>query len=325
MGIKGLSKVIEEYVPGAIRTRELDDYEGKVVAVDVSLLVYQYVTAIVARGEDMTNCRGESTSHLYGLFARTLILLQNGVKPVFVFDGEMPELKNQTVEQRHALKEKARKKFCDSDEQDHKYASRCVTITEEQMNECKKLLRYMGMPYIEAPGEADAQAAALTMSGYAYGVLSDDMDMLAFGAKRLLRLHGGEVREYSLRKTLRGLDMSQEKFIDLCLLMGSDYCPTIKGVGPKTAIKLLKTMDLDEIIEYTNGKKRYTVPPNFCYEEAKDYFLNAPVIPPDQINLEWKPFRRNKVLALLCTKHGFKKTSLQQKLNALIPVHPEAS
>merc|ERR1712080_683629 len=124
-----------------------------------------------------------------------------------------------------------------------KQSRRLVKVTKDHVNDCKTLLKHMGIPYVEAPCEAEAQCAELAKHGKVYGVGTEDMDALTFGTTILLRhLTFSEARkmpikEINLEQVLEGLEMTQAEFTDLCVLLGCDYCDKIRGMGPKNALK----------------------------------------------------------------------------------------
>ena len=118
--------------------------------------------------------------------------MENGVKPIWVFDGKPPELKSYVLDKRKVNKDAAEEEkqtMIDAGDLEgaKRMAGRSIRVTPEMMEDAKKLLRYMGTPVIEAPGEAEAQCAVITKLGLAYGTASEDMDSLTFGSKVLLR------------------------------------------------------------------------------------------------------------------------------------------
>ncbi len=188
----------------------------------------------------LMNEAGEVTSHLQGMWYRTLKFLDAGIKPVYVFDGKPPTLKSGELAKRAASKAQAAKDMEEAVEAGNvedidRFARRTVHMTSDHVNDCKKLLRLMGMPVVEAPCEAEAQCAALARADKVYAAASEDMDTLTFGAPRLVRkLWASEaakipVLEFSLEKALAGLDLTYDQFVDVCILAGCDYCEPIKG------------------------------------------------------------------------------------------------
>jgi flap endonuclease-1 len=118
--------------------------------------------------------------------------MEAGIKPIWVFDGKPPDLKSKELDKRKASKEEAEEKkekaIAEGDfEMAKKMAGRSIKITNEMMEDAKLLVKLLGCPVIEAPGEAEAQCAELCKAGLAYGVASEDMDSLTFGSTHLMR------------------------------------------------------------------------------------------------------------------------------------------
>merc|ERR1719226_279952 len=224
---------------------------------------------------NLTNEDGKVTSHIIGMLTRTLKLMEAGIKPVYVFDGKPPELKLGELAQRRAKREEAEKNLAEAqekgdEEQIQKNTKMTTRVTKEQNEETKTLLRLMGVPVVEAPSEAEATCAALCRDGKVYAAATEDADCLTFGTKTLIRnLMAAEsqkktIFEVSLDVALQQLNISMDQFIDFCILSGCDYCDTLKGVGPSTAIKLLiQHGSLEKVIEALGPEK---VPENFRYQ-----------------------------------------------------------
>lgn len=213
--------------------------------------IYQFLIAVRSEGTQLSNDAGETTSHLMGIFYRTLRMMDHGIKPVYVFDGKPPTLKSGELAKRLERRQEAQaglekaQETGDAENLD-KFSRRTVKVTRQHNDDCKKLLKLMGVPYVEAPCEAEAQCAALARAGKVYAAGSEDMDTLTFGSSVLLRhltfseARKEPIKEIRLDKVLEGLQLSMAEFIDLCILLGCDYCDSIKGVGPKRAVDLIK-------------------------------------------------------------------------------------
>lgn len=77
-----------------------------------------------------------------------------------------------------------------------------------------------------------------------------------------------------------------DQFVDLCILCGCDYCDTIRGIGPKTAVKLMqKHGSLEKVLENLDSK--YTIPENFDFNQARELFLRHEVTDPATFNFKW--------------------------------------
>ena len=155
MGIKGLTKLISEQAPDAMKESALESFVGRKVAFDASMHIYQFL-AVVGRSGDqvLTNEAGEVTAHLQGLFHRTIRIVEAGIKPIFVFDGKPPELKSAEIAERREKREEADKALAAAKEagdaaEVEKLSKRTIKVTKDQNEDCKKLLRLMGIPVLE--------------------------------------------------------------------------------------------------------------------------------------------------------------------------------
>lgn len=263
-------------------------HKGRKVAIDASMCLYQFLIAVRAEGAQLTSVDGETTSHLMGFFYRTIRLLEHGIKPLYVFDGKPPDLKSGELAKRAGRREEAQKALDkateDGNEADmEKFQRRLVKVTKEHAEEVKELLKLMGVPFVEAPCEAEAQCAALVKTGKVYATATEDMDALTFGSNVLLRhLTFSEarkmpVKEFHYNKVLEGFGLTSKEFIDLCILLGCDYCDGIRGIGPKRAIELMNTHKDIETILKNIDQKRFTVPSNWNYDLARELFINPHV------------------------------------------------
>lgn len=316
MGIHSLAKLIADNVPHAIKENEIKNYFGRKIAIDASMSIYQFLIAVRQEGNALTNEEGETTSHLMGMFYRTIRLMENGIKPVYVFDGKPPNLKGGELAKRQEKRAEAQEnldKATDAGDATNvdKFSKRLVKVTKEHVDDCRKLLTLMGVPYVDAPCEAEAQCCALVKSGKVYAVGTEDMDALTFGGTVLLRhLTFSEARkmpikEFHLTKILEGLDFSQEQFIDLCIMLGCDYCDTIRGIGPKRAIDLIKEhKTIEKVLEKIDTDK-YQVPENWMYKEARELFIHPEVADPAELDLKWNEPDEEGIVQYMCKEKGF--------------------
>ena len=248
--------LIQDKAPRSVKMMPLEHLTSKVVAVDASMAIYQFLiaTQTIQMGRsgvtEMRDEEGNLTGHLVGIFHRTIQFLENGVKPIWVFDGKPPNLKSKELEERKEAKQKAeelKKKAEDEGdwERAKQMAGRSIRITDEMTQDAKKLVRLLGVPCIEAPCEAEAQCAELVKLGIAFGTASEDMDALTFGTDFLLRGFNSKkepVCQIDFKAVLEAFEMTHEQFVDLCILCGCDYTNSIGGVGPGTAFKLIRDL-----------------------------------------------------------------------------------
>ncbi|KAI0310696.1 PIN domain-like protein [Amylostereum chailletii] len=333
MGIKGLTALLAEHAPKSIQEHEIKTLFGRKVAIDASMSIYQFLIAVRQQdGEMLTNDAGETTSHLMGFFYRTIRIVENGIKPAYVFDGKPPELKSGVLAKRFEKREEAKEegeeaKETGTAEDMDRFSRRTVKVTREHNEECRKLLKLMGIPVVVAPSEAEAQCAELARGGKVYAAGSEDMDTLTFNAPTLYRhLTFSEAKkqpisEINLKRALEGLDMTISQFIDLCILLGCDYLEPIRGVGPKSALKLIREHGgLGAVVEHLrekqaakedaeeDGKKKkggVRVPDEWPWEEAKKVFEKPDVLPADEVELEWKTPDVDGLVDFLVRDKGF--------------------
>ncbi|KAL1245344.1 Flap endonuclease [Trichinella spiralis] len=316
MGIKGLSKVIADFSPNAITERTMNSFFGRTIAIDASMSLYQFLIAIRQDGSQLSAESGETTSHLIGMFYRTIRMVENGIKPVYVFDGKPPVLKSDELDKRTERRTEAEEKYADAvqagdSEAINKFSRRLTKVSKEHVDECKRLLKLMGIPYIEAPCEAEAQCAALVKAKKVFAAATEDMDTLTFGSDIMLRyLTFSEakkmpIKEFRFDDVLHGLNMTHEEFVDFCILLGCDYCPTIKGVGPKKAYDLIKQYrNLETIVEKLD-KKKYPIPENWQYKAVRKLFLEPEVIDCNTIELTWKDPDEQGLITFLVNEKNF--------------------
>ena len=188
MGIKNLLKLINSY-PDLIEEKKIEDYSGKKIAIDISIMLYQIVISIRNSGSDLTNNKGEMTSHILGLFNKTIKLLEKNIIPVYIFDGKPPDLKKKILDMRKNVRKKAEEKMlnAETEEEKIKYFKRSVIIGKKELEDCRELLQMMGVPFVNAPEEADSQCAWLSKKGLVDCVLTEDMDILTFGSPYIVR------------------------------------------------------------------------------------------------------------------------------------------
>lgn len=297
----------------------LSDLSGKKIAIDAFNTLYQFLSTIrQPDGTPLMDSKGRVTSHLSGLFYRNINLLEQGILPVFVFDGESPELKSGEVARRKEIREAAYEEWQVAKEEGRmedarKAAQASSRLTSEMIEESKRLLDAMGIPHIQASSEGEALAAQMARDGTVWASASQDNDSLLYNCPRMVRnLSISGRRRVSRAKTfkiispelidldfnLKLLGISREQLIDIAMLVGTDYNDKVPKIGQKTALKLVKELgSIEEIIK--EGK--YEI--DFPYEEIRAIFLNPPK---DEIKaLEWGIPQLDETVKILCSGHDF--------------------
>ena len=316
-----------------IEPKEIDigKLKGKILAVDASNIIYQFLTTIRQRdGSPLTDSQGRITSHLTGLFTRTIKFMQQGMKFVYVFDGKPPELKFKVQEKRKEIKKEAERllkkaKEEEDDEAIRKYSSRVSYMTSDIVEESKELIQALGLPIVQAPSEGEAQASFMVSEGDCDAVVSQDADCLLFGATKLIRNLSVEGRRkiasklaykkvnpdmIVLEDVLNNLGISHKQLVVLGILIGTDYNPGgVKGIGPKTALKMLKKYreDFDKLFENVDW--------SFDHSWKDVYNLITKMKVTKDYKLEWKKINKEKVMEILCDKHDFNMERIKKQLD----------
>jgi len=320
-----------------VKSKELDtkDLSEKIIAIDAYNMLYQFYTTIrQPDGMPLMDSHGNVTSHLSGLFNRTVNLLQKKIKPVFVFDGEPHELKKKELERRSQLKKKAEEEYQKAKEEEDiiamkKYASRTSKLTKEMVDEAKKLVELMGLPVVQAPSEGEAQAAHMVKNGHAYAVSSQDFDSLLFKSPLLVRnlsITGKRKKSnspvystvkpeiISLSETLNNLGIDGDQLIVLGVLIGTDFnYGGVKGIGPAKALKLIKKHGDDYESIFNEACWDDFFP--FSWYEVYKSLRNIPVT--DEYNLKWLPPDTKGIIELLCKNHEFSEERIGSQLEKL--------
>jgi len=205
----------------------------------------------------------------------------------------------------------------------NKYTRRLVHVTKEHNDDVKRLLRLMGQPVVEAPGEAEAQCAVLCKSDKVFATATEDMDALTFGSKKLLRhLTFSAARklpivEVDVQIVLEDLGLTMDEFIDLCILCGCDYTCTIKGIGPGRSIEMIKKhRSIEQAVKFLDPAK-HAISPEFQFKEAAQLFRTPDCTPPDDVKLEWKPADEEGIIQFLVTEKGFNKERIESGLKRI--------
>ncbi|MCY0883535.1 flap endonuclease-1 [Acidianus infernus] len=325
------------------REVQLSELKGKKVSIDAYNAIYQFLTAIrQPDGTPLMDSQGRVTSHLSGIFYRTISLLEEGVIPIYVFDGKPPELKAQELERRRKIKEEAEKKLEKAKEEGEtkelkKYSQMATRLTNDMAEESKKLLEAMGIPVVQAPSEGEAEAAYLCSQGYTWAAASQDYDSLLFGANKLIRnltLTGKrklpkkdvyvEIKPelIELESLLKKLGITREQLVDIGILIGTDYDPDgIKGIGPVTALRIIRKYGNIEKAVEKGELPKYILDLNI--NEIRSIFLNPPVVKPES-SLDLKEPNEEEIKKILIDEHNFSEDRVTNGIERLIKAGKEA-
>ena len=323
---------------------DFTDIGGKTIAVDAYNTIYQFLSIIrQPDGTPLVDSKNRVTSHLSGLLYRTVNLLEYKITPVFVFDGMPPLLKRRTLEARANRRDEARKaweaaKAAGQIEEARTRAMASTRITRDVVDGAKALLSAMGIAYIQAPSEGEAQAAVMVDRGLVYASASQDYDSFLFGAGVVIRnltISGRrklpkknvyidvKPERVSLERLLQSLGISRNQLVLLGMLMGTDFNTGIDKVGPKTALRIVRECnDLDAVVRYV--KEKYNAEFDSDPREVEQLFMN-----PEHDDIDKGEFDKlvgsgrpdkDAIVKLMCDEHDFsvdRVTKVADKLSEL--------
>jgi len=305
----------------------LDDLRGRSFAVDANNYLYQFLSLIrMPDGTPLQDSRGNVTSHLAGLMFRSTRLIHDyDIHLVFVFDGEPPALKQQEIMKRREMREKATlewHKALEKGDYATAFSKAVMTsrLTRPLIDDSKHLLSLLGIPFVQAPSEAEAQGAHMAMKGEVWAASSKDYDSLLFGAPRLLRYLTISGREFlpskgisrplnpeliELDKFLGRYNITREQLIDIAILMGTDFNEGVKGVGPKTALNLIQKHGNIETLPIEFKLRLETQ--NF--ETVRRFFLQPQVT--SDYTLSYSELDEDGLYEFLCDQRDFSRDRVE--------------
>ena len=312
---------------------DLKSLSEKSIAIDAYNALYQFL-AIIRQpdGTPLKDNTGRITSHLSGLFYRTANLVEMDIKLVYVFDGVPPALKEVEIKRRAKVKKEALIKYERAlqegrMEEARTYAQMTSRLKDYMAEDSKRLLTQMGVPWVQAPSEGEAQAAHLAKKGDTNYCASQDYDSLLFGAPMLLRnvtisgrrklprkpVYVEVVPEIiELDQVFKELNITREQLIDIGILVGTDFNPEgVKGIGPKTALKLIKQHGSLEKLLPTLKETEVPVEP----QRIREIFLNPKVT--DNYKLTWKEPDIEGVVNFLCRERDFSEERVRKALKKM--------
>lgn len=302
------------------QTLTLNDIRGKSLAVDANNYLYQFLSLIRTRdGTSLKDSKGNITSHLAGLIFRSTRLIRDfNIDLVFVFDGKPPVLKGKEIRRRHEHRERALREWqqaLKAGDYAKAFSKAVMTsrLTRSMIEDAKKVLALLGIPYIQAPSEAESQIAYMAKQGDVWAASSKDYDTILFGAPKLLRfltIHGkeylpskGKARPLkpeliTLHQLLSSHGITRPQLIDIAILIGTDFNKGIKGVGSKTALKLIKEHGR---IENLPSKFLPKIPPQ--YKEVREIYLKPETT--SEYDLSYTTLREEELFRFLCDQRDF--------------------
>ena len=275
MGIRSLTSLIKQKSPESIETTALYSLSGKKVAIDTSIFLYKSLSNYRHNGDYLKNKEGKIVSHLVGIFYKTIQYLSFGITPIYIFDGKPPiEKKDLLIERsKKAEENKILSETVTNPEEALKHEKSSIRVKKHHIDDIKQLFDLMGVSYIHPEGEAEAYASELCRIGYVDYVVTEDMDTLVYGCPKMIRncldktiKRKDVVSVINLETVLKDFNMNMKEFIDMCILCGCDYCPTIPKVGTIRSFNYIQNYKtIEALIE---SKKCNNIPEEFIQKYA---------------------------------------------------------
>ncbi len=318
----------------------LQQLSGKTIAIDAYNVLYQFLSIIrQPDGTPLTDSNGMVTSHLSGLFYRSIELIESGITPIYVFDGIPSKLKMRTIEARMSRRAKAYESWQQAKERGaleeaRTYAQQSTHVDKAIVSSSKELLDLMGIAYMTASGEGEAQASVMCANNLVYAAASQDYDTLLFGSPRVVRnltlsgrrkLPGKNVyisidtELVELEETLKAIGITRRQLIWIGIMLGNDFNEGIKGVGPKTALKIAMNAKSLEDVE-REITSRFKEGFQTDVKEVEDLFLNPEVSDIGAVELSKMTSKRpdpERLVSFMSGEHGFLEGRIRKFAEAL--------
>lgn len=293
MGIKNLTAFLSEHCPEAIKESELSELYGKKVAIDTSIFLYRF--------------KYKGNKLILKFFEQINRLRLHNITPIYIFDGVPPDEKKSVIISRKLKLEDKRNKIdiLKSDLEKttdleqintinndiNTLQNKLIYVSKDDIYQVKYLFDLLNIKFIVAEGESDLLCSKLCSEGIVDFVISEDMDLLTSGTNILVRdfnIYNNKITIYNLKTILDKLELSYEKWVELCIMFGCDYLKRINGIGPKKSYKFIKKNDsIEQIIDYFKTSN-ISVEDNYIanFNTAKHLFMNYSIdYIPNTINL----------------------------------------
>jgi len=334
MGIKKLRPLITHVAPDCIEYKTLDDLKNICVGIDTFIFIYKGILGHrqYNKGTDKNNINNEIVTHLEYIFDIELKLRKHNITGLWISDGKQPCIKKDELMKRKLKKQQLQKKYEMSPNYnpDMPNCQKNFTVDKTILSNLHKMLRLMGVPYVIANGEADSLGSFLNKSKLLDALITEDWDALPFGCQNLIKNFSTKESIYTINsdQLLASLDLTYEQLIDVCILLGTDYCPKIKGLEGFDAYYIYREFkDMNKFIMHleklNSSKFKYNIPCDFLEKwcNAKTYYTEMI----QQKNIPSKIFQKRpqkiKLIKFLCDECLFDKHKTIKKVNKLMQLY----
>ncbi|KAF2399835.1 PIN domain-like protein [Trichodelitschia bisporula] len=280
MGISGLLPLLQSIQ----KPCNLKDFSGQTIGVDAYGWLHRgTITCVVELAT-------EKPTHKFVDFvmSKVRMLKHFGITPYMIFDGDYLPSKAGTEKERAARRLASKQVGLQKLHQGklseaHAELQKAIDVTPEMAALLIEELKRHGIPYIVAPYEADSQMAYMERNGFIDAILSEDSDLLVFGAKCLLTKLDKYGNCVMIRRddftACRGVSLvgwSDAEFRWMAILSGCDYHPGIDKLGLKTAHRLIrKHRTIDKVLKAIQFDGKLKMPPDYhkTFHQAESTFL----------------------------------------------------
>ncbi|KAK4124599.1 hypothetical protein N657DRAFT_644845 [Parathielavia appendiculata] len=287
MGISGLLPLLKSIH----RPTELKKYAGETFGIDGYGWLHRGAVACA-----IELAQGKPTRK-YVDFAmhRVRMFKYFGVTPYVVFDGDFLPSKAKTEASRAKRREESKRlglELLRAGKPSQAYAElqKAIDVTPEMARHLIEELKKADVPYVVAPYEADAQLVYLERQGLISGIVSEDSDLLVFGAKRLLTKmdqHGQCVeinrRDFCAVREISLTGWTDNEFRHMAILSGCDYLKGVNNIGLKTAYRLIRKHKTPErVVKMLRFDGKHQIPDSYLdeFKQAELTFLHQRVFCP---------------------------------------------
>jgi flap endonuclease-1 len=322
---------------------EISKLAGKVITVDAPNIVMGLFN-FARRNPDGSHAglildrTQRPISHLYGLLYRINFFYSKNVFPIFCFDGLDSELKKIKTKDRLNDFRFTQKMYNSAYQSGDRQLVRQIAMSKEYLwpniiKESKQLLGALGVPYMNSPASAESQCAQLVKDRIAHFSNSQDFDSLLFGCPNIIQNLSKSLRRkvqgkwkyekiiaYSinLKENLNRLELDQFQLIDMAILIGNDYFPGIKNIGPKHAYKFITNYrNLENVIKHEKERYNFSSLSHEIIMKVRKIFLLPDVVTQYE-SVSWNIPSEHQIDTLLCEEHFLKRERVQNNLSKLI-------
>lgn len=293
----------------------LDDLSNTVLAIDAYIVIHQFIHSITDEyGDYLTNDDGFPISHLIGVISRTGPLLRRNIRPVYVFDGGYPDLKQEEVDSRsfpEAEDKFIEAKLNNDKEAARRYAHQKAHVTDSMVYSLQQLLQSMGLPYVDAPGEAEPQCVQLVHDGQADYPASQDWDTMLYGPPAMVRdLRSNGASMVHLQDMLDKREWTIDQLRWYAILRGTDYNYSVNGVGPIRGKEIVDQSD--SFNEVMNRAGSYGPINRDRWRRVLDLIENPEV--DTDVELIWGEFNLDHVTYMACEVYGLEEAQVTNRL-----------